>query len=91
MANIQCISFPVEPSEMELAKTLVGYVSENRDMYISYWFNEDIYEWQMQDVIGNWNEEEIVISSIHQLDKAKLLVNLGMSKQEIEECLNTTT
>lgn len=34
MPNILCISFPVEPSEIDLAKTLVGCTSDNKDMYI---------------------------------------------------------
>lgn len=91
MANILCITFPVEPSETDLAESLVGCESDNKDMYVSYWLNEDSYEWQMEVDIGNWFNKEIVISSIHQLDQAKLLVNLGIPKQEIEECLNTTT
>lgn len=92
MVNILCITFPVEPSEMDLVNKLVGRSSGDRDMYVSYWFNDDIYEWQMEDVIGNWNEEEIVISSIHQLDQAKLLITLGLPRIEIirilQEMLN---
>ena len=88
MTNIRCITFPVEPSEMDLVNKLVGRSSGDRDMYVSYWFNDDIYEWQMEDVIGNWNEEELVLTSIHQLDQAKLLVNLGLDSTTIKEILN---
>lgn len=88
MASILCISFPVEPSEMKLAKNLVGFASDNKDMYISYWFDEDSYEWQMEEDIGNWFDKELVISSIHQLDQAKLLVNLGLDSITIREKLN---
>ena len=73
---------------MDLVNKLVGRSSGDRDMYVSYWFNDDIYEWQMEDVIGNWNEEELVLTSIHQLDQAKLLVNLGLDSTTIKEILN---
>lgn len=88
MANILCISFPVEPSEIELAESLVGCESSNKDMYISYWFDEDNYEWQMEEDVGNWFDKELVISSIHQLDQAKLLVNLGLDSTAIKGILN---
>lgn len=88
MASILCITFPVEPSEIDLAESLVGCESDNKDMYISYWFSEDSYEWQMEVDIGNWFNKELVISSIHQLDQAKLLVNLGLDSTAIKEILN---
>lgn len=88
MASIMCITFPVEPSEIELAKSLVGCSIGAKDMYVSYWFDEDSYDWQMEVDVGNWNAKEIVISSIHQLDQAKLLVNLGLDSTTIMEILN---
>ena len=54
MANILCITFPVEPSEIDLAESLVGCAIGTKDMYVSYWFDEDSYEWQMEVGIGNW-------------------------------------
>lgn len=88
MGNIMCTSFPVEPSEIELAKSLVGYAAGYRAMCVSYWVNEDIYEWQLEDAIGSLFEEEIVLSSIHQIDHAKLLVNLGLDSTTIKGILN---
>lgn len=88
MKNILCISFPVEPSEIELAESLVGCALDNKDMYVSYWFDEDSCEWQMEHDVGNLFEKEIVIPSIHQLDQAKLLVNLGLDSTTIKGILN---
>lgn len=88
MPNILCISFPVEPSEIDLAKTLVGCTSDNKDMYISYWFDEDTYEWQMENDVGSLFEKELVLTSIHQIDQAKLLITLGLTLDEIKEILN---
>ena len=88
MVNIQCISFPVEPSEIDLAESLVGCAISTKDMYVSYWFDEGSYEWQMEADVGNWNDKEIIISSIHQLNQAKLLVNLGLDSTTIKEILN---
>lgn len=87
MKNILCISFPVEPSEIALAESLVGCAIGTKDMYVSYWFDEGDYDWQMEADVGNWNDNEIVISSIHQLDQAKLLVNLGLDSTTIREKL----
>lgn len=88
MRNILCISSPVEPSEIGLAESLVGCAIGTKDMYVSYWFDKDSYEWQMEVDIGNWFDKELVISSIHQLDQAKLLVNLGLDSTTIREKLN---
>ncbi len=88
MRNIQCISFPVEPSEIDLAESLVGCVIGTKDMYVSYWLIDDNYEWQMGGDIGNLFEKEIVLTSIHQLNQAKLLVNLGLDSTTIKEILN---
>lgn len=88
MANILCITFPVEPSEIDLAESLVGCSVGTKDMYVSYWLNGGTYEWQLEADIGSWNEEEIVITSIHQLDQAKLLVNLGLDSTAIKGILN---
>lgn len=88
MPNILCITFPVEPSEIDLAESLVGCAIGTKDMYVSYWLIDDNYEWQMIDDIGNLFEKEIVLTSIHQLDQAKLLVNLGLDSITIKEKLN---
>lgn len=88
MASILCITFPVEPSELDLAESLVGCAIGTKSMYVSYWFDEDSYEWQMEVDVGNLNEKEIVISSIHQLYQAKLLVNLGLGSTTIKGMLN---
>ena len=88
MASILCITFPIEPSEINLAKSLVNCAINTKDMYVSYWFDEGDYDWQMEAEVGNWDDKEIVISSIHQLDQAKLLVNLGLDSTTIKGILN---
>ena len=88
MPNILCITFPVEPSEIDLAESLVGRAIGTKNMYVSYWFDEDDYDWQIEAEVGNWDDKEIVISSIHQLDQAKLLVNLGLDSTTIKGILN---
>ena len=87
MAKIWCISFPVEPSDEDLAHTLAGANPNNKE-HIAYWIDSDEYEWEDWEHVGNLDSKEIVISSIHQLDQAKLLVNLGLDSTTIKGMLN---
>lgn len=42
----------------------------------------------MENDVGSLFEKELVLTSIHQIDQAKLLITLGLTLDEIKEILN---
>ena len=89
---INCISFKITPDQ---AKTLTMFKQPYNwgntctAMYLSV--HHGILHWQLASSIGSIGDTEIVLKDYRKLNEALTLVSQGMSKQEIEECLNTTT
>lgn len=88
---INCISFKITPDQ---AKTLTMFKQTDNwgnictAMYLSV--HHGIIHWQLASSMGSTGDTEIVLKDYRKLNEALTLVSLGMSKQGIEECLDTT-